>query len=77
MIVNQLLNLIEDRSIFAKSLNKPTINALVLKTMEKQIIQILTVHIKSYSKAISIADICISEQNNAKKNHILYGKNRP
>ena len=45
--------------------------------MQKQIIQILTVRTRSYSKAIFIADICISEQNNAKKNHILYGKNRP
>jgi hypothetical protein len=69
--------LIEDRNIFAKSLNKPTINALTLKTTEKQVIQIFTPHMRSYSKAIFIADICISEQSNAKNNHILCGKNRP
>ena len=45
--------------------------------MEKQIILILTAHIRSYSKVIYFADNCTLEQSNAENNHILYGKSRP
>lgn len=68
MILSSSTSWIEDRNIYVRSLNRPTINASAQRIMEKQLAQILIMPMKNCLKVICFAGICILVQSSAKNN---------